>query len=338
LAAIFMTVLATLTGCAGGGGGGGGLSEPPFGGVYPPLATASTTHTGDGVSEAYSLSPDSNQMISTTSDISVAPNSPTAGKITITVSGIPVPRGLEPDFSVTVDPATDLTILANSPLGGSTLSPPCADCLTTGEVTASDGQTVTFIYLDPDSVNLTYSAMGLWSKPSFADAGTVVGGAFSIGVLTRGSDLPTTGTATYDGFFVGRYATSDTVTAGAPAPGIYTVGANAHGAVDFSGAGSVIFSTLNTSIVPEGSVDPPLAAPRLDLLSSPMTITRTDPNSFSGPVTTNGFGMSGTISGAFYGKPATIGTPAPPELGGALAVGNNAGTQNMVGSFALKKN
>lgn len=342
LTAVLSPVLATLGGCA--GGGGGGRSGSPDGDVYPPLASATIANTGDGVSEVYSLSPDSNQMILTTADISVVPNnSPTPGRITITVSGIPIPGGPEPDFFVTVDPATDLTILENSPLGGSTLSPQCANCLTTGQVQADDGQMVTFLYLDPDSVNLTYSAMGLWSKPTSLGSpndGTVVGGAFSIGVLTRGSDLPTSGTATYDGFFVGRYATSDTDTMGAPAPGTYAVGANAHGDVDFGGPGSVVFSTLNTNIALEGpgvTLGAPVAAPRLDLLSSPMTIARTATSAtFTGNISTDD--MSGTISGAFYGRPTTIGTPAaPPELGGALSVVNDANTQSMVGGFTLKR-
>ena len=168
-------------------------------------------------------------------------------------------------------------------------------------------------------------------------SGTEVGGTFSAGVLTRGIDLPTTGTASYNGFFIGRYATSDTTVTAANItvlPGAYVVGANANAIVDFSGAGAVTFSTLNTTI--SGGGLGPTAESRLNLTSTAIPITRTSTsNSFVGTLTTSGFGMAGEIKGGFYGPPA--GATAPPELGGALAVVNATSTQTMVGSFGLKK-
>jgi hypothetical protein len=47
--------------------------------------------------------------------------------------------------------------------------------------------------------------------------------------------------------------------------------------------------------------------------------------------------MSGEVAARFMGPPATTAPFAPPELAGAVAVKNAAGTQSMVGSFALKK-
>jgi hypothetical protein len=200
---------------------------------------------------------------------------------------------------------------------------------------------VTFTYLAPAAAGLTYSTLGLWSKPAdlASAAGMEIGGAFSLGVLTRGNDLPTSGTASYAGFFVGRYANS-VGGPGLPAVGVYAVGANANATVNFSGAGSVGFSTVNTEIRPElggGALGPAQAAPRLDLSATGMPISRTSTtNLFAGTVSSFAGGLTGTISGAFYGRPDT-GTSMPPEMGGTLSVNNPGGTESMVGGFALKK-
>ncbi|HVC10779.1 MAG TPA: transferrin-binding protein-like solute binding protein [Burkholderiales bacterium] len=153
-------------------------------------------------------------------------------------------------------------------------------------------------------------------------------------------DLPTTGTAAYNGYFIGRYVTSTPF----PAVGTYVVGANANAQVDFSGAGAVTFSTSYTHISKElsgGGLGSPQQVLGLDLSSAPMTISRTTmSNSFAGGAgtLTNAFGMgaNGQIAGAFYGPPASTAPYAPPEMGGSLAVSNPTNTQSMVGSFALK--
>lgn len=335
LTAVLLPVLA-LAGCAGGGGG-GGLSEPPFGSGYPTFANATSANTGPGISVAYTIAPGSNEIDGVLATVGVVPNSPDPGKITVSVSGVPVTGGTEADFSFVVDTAA-LTTLENSPLTGGALS--CADCLTTGRVQADDDQFVTFIYLDPDAAGLTYSTLGLWSKPADrpSAAGMEIGGAFSLGVVTRGNDLPTSGTASYGGFFVGRYAISATGV-GLPAVGVYAVGANASASVDFSGAGSVDFSTVNTQIRPDvgGALGAAVDAPRLDLSATGMAITRTSTtNLFSGTVDSFAGGLTGTFSGAFYGRPDT-GTSVPPEMGGTLSVSNPGGTESMVGGFALQK-
>jgi len=224
------------------------------------------------------------------------------------------------------------------------------DCLRTATapavVNGTATATVTFTYLDPTSASfpLTYSALGMWTKPTTTNGGNPdpdwpqVGGAFSAGVMTRGIDLPTTGTAFYNGYFIGRYATS------VPPPGIsagtYAVGANASATADFGanlGAGAVSFSTLNTHIAPESTtgLGTPIPYSGLDLAATALPITRTAiSNVFSGTVTTSST-LPGQINGAFYGPPATTTPFAPPEAGGSVAVtGTN---QNMVGSFALKK-
>jgi len=362
--------LLALAGCAGGGGGPGiPDNTPPVPFTYPAsLTDATSTDNVDGFISPYALDTAGKTISPVTT--TVFGTSPSAGKITITVGDIvlPSPSGLtEPTFAVTFNPdkTSNLsTLLGNSPLGSLPFQP-CADCLRTAQAPAvingsPTSTMVTFTYLDPTSLTfpLTYSALGIWTKPTTTGTSggldlswPEIGGAFSAGVLTRGVDLPTTGTASYDGYFIGRYATSvDNLTPGVLG-GNYLVGANAHADADFSitGAGGVTFSTSNSQIS-GGALATPVAESRLDLTTlTPMTITRTSTgNSFEGVVVSKdvtGFFQSApanpNVSGAFYGPPATTGvTPgdfAPRELGGALGVSNSTG-QGMVGSFALKKN
>jgi hypothetical protein len=333
--------LITLGGC-GGGGGGGFANVPPVPFVYPTsLADATSSDTVNGFISPYAINTPTQQLVSTTPTVSGA--SPSAGTITITVNAITLPdSSTEPAFSVTLDPSASATALMNSPLDN--LSPACTGCLKTATaqamVSGSPSSTVTFTYLDPSAFLLNYSVLGIWEKPttngSLAWPG--VGGAFSAGVLTRGIDLPTTGSATYTGYLIGRYVTS--VTSGPAAPGTYMVGANASATANFGAGGTVSFSTSNTNIALDsgGTLGIPFAMSDLNLTASMMPIVSTSTaNSFAGTASTTTSGLSGPIHGGFYGPPATSGDFAPPELGGSLAVTNTSHDQNMAGSFALKK-
>jgi len=378
IAATLLVVLA-LTGCA---GGGGGESIPdntpvvPF--AYPPsLADSTPTDNVQGFMSPYAFNPTTTPNDPTTpSLVSVLPTvlsdtSPNAGTIAITVSAVPLPTpstATEPGFVVTFNPADSTsTLLTNSPLNllptlvG--VSGPCTDCLRAATAPAvvngvTTSTMVNFTYLDPTSASFTlkYSALGLWTKPTTTSTGNTpdpnwpeIGGAFSAGVMTRGIDLPTTGSASYSGYFIGRYATSIVPQTGIAA-GTYVVGANASATADFGanfGAGAVSFSTSNTHIAPESStgLGTPIPYSGLDLTTTTaLPITRTiirtatsdiSSNFFSGTVTTSST-LSGPIQGGFYGPPATTTPFAPPEAGGSLSVGNGT-DQNMVGSFALKK-
>ena len=335
--------LLALAGCAGGGGGGSipdNTPVVPF--AYPPsLAAATSTDNVDGFISPYVLNPAGTSLLKV--DTTVFGTSPSAGKITITIGDIALPSppgAIEPGFLVTFDSTSGgpLPISISSPLD----SVGCVGCLVTATTSATYSVSglpagpVTFTFVNPASASFTlnYSTLGMWSKPITSSADwQQVGGAFSAGVLTRGVDLPTTGSADYAGYFIGRYATS--VTTLAPAPGTYIVGANANATANF-GTDLVTFFTSNTHIAPESGGPSVVAAPGLDFTSAAMPITRTSTsNSFAG-VGTTANGLSGQVAGALYGPPATTTPFAPPELGGALSVGNGT-DQNMVGSFALKK-
>lgn len=324
-------VLTALAGCAGGGGGDPASLNGvvPVAYAYPAsIASATSTDTVDGFMSPYALDPTTPDLVSVLPTVSGT--TPSTGTIAITVQAIPLPSGSEePAFVVTFDPASGSLSPFDGVLG-------CTGCLKTATVQASyvgggDAGQVTFTYLDPASASLTYSVLGMWAKPTADAVWKEVGGAFSAGVLTRGIDLPTTGSASYGGYFIGRYVTSGSY----PAPGTYFVGADASATADF-GAGSVLFWTSNTKIVPEAGVSTPTSRNDLNLTSTSMPITRTSTsNSFAGTATTQSGGLSGQVAGAFYGQPATTSPYAPPEVGGSLAVTNGT-DRSMVGSFGLK--
>jgi hypothetical protein len=324
IAATFI-LAAVVGGCGGGGGGGSPGVNPAF--VYPTLPAATLNTANSGVTSIYSKTT-GNQLAALGGTITGSFNGP-APSLNITVNGIVS----EPAFGFTVNNPAALGIaLTNSPLNSLTL--PCTNCLRAGTVTASDLQTVSIIYLDPSSASaaLTYSTLGLWSKPSSIPGNPDVGAAFSIGVVTRPQDLPIFGTANYNGFMVGRYA-DGTAT--------YLVGANATAVATFgiSGANpasSVAFTTADTHILQEGSVGPPVLQLGLNLTG---TLTyNAGSNALAGPLTAPGVAaggvMNGTAKAKYYGPP-TGADATPAEFGGAFFVSNL--TQQMNGSFALKK-
>lgn len=332
--------LLALAGCAGGGGGGGGGPASVLSGLsynYPSsLATATAADPIGGAMAPVAVDSTIPQMVPI--QTSVLGATPTSGNLKITVSAFSLPSGqAEPSFVVTFDPTTGST-LSSGPLdftGG------CTGCLETATATAyttsgAPAGTVTFTYLNPTSTSfpLNYSTLGMWTKATGSSPWTQVGGAFSEGVLTRSIDLPTTGSATYSGYFVGQYVTSDSTPA---SPGTYLLGADAQAQVNFGGNGAINFSTSNTHISGNG-LTTPQSENSLNLSTqSPMTINRSviTSNSFTGAVVSTN-GMSGTMTGSFYGPPSSTAPYAPPEMGGALYVKNSGNTQSIAGSFALK--
>ena len=362
-----LVCLITLSGCAGGGGG-GGLSTLPAPFVYPnTLADAKSGDTVDGFMSPYAIDGSTSELVSVSP--SVSGTTPSQGKISITINDIIVPQP-PPVYAITAERGFTVTFDSNSTSGTllwlsssnnpfESLLTPCNSCLKTALAPAtyiSDGSSagkVTFTYLDSAAMGLTYSALGLWTKPSsLSSSWPEVGGAFSAGVLTRGVDLPTTGSANYQGYLIGRYVTSEAIASstfngGYPA-GSYIVAASASATADFGANAITSFSTTDTHIAPD-SGGTAIAESRLNLstfATLPINRKTTDNgNEFEGTAvlstdTVSGVftGSPGKIAGGFYGKPDTSKTPyAPPELGGSLSVTNDTGTQSMVGSFAMTK-
>jgi len=319
---------AMLAACASSGGTPGKPDNYP----YPTLAAATPADTGDGLHATYTLDDGSKQLApASATAVTAAVNTPAADQITLTVTG------LSGDSFAVVLPVSSLATVT-APLANSPIAALCANCLRVPNAApvASDGKPVAFVYLDPAAAGLQYSTLGLWSKEKSSDdpgiSNVFVGGAFSLGVLTRGVDIPTTGSATYRGPLVGRYADGANT---------YLVGADAAASANF-GIRQVSLSTTSTQIARElggGALDTPVAESRLNLTGVLTYAPGT--NQLAGTVFTQaapaGFNMSGSAQGAFYGPPASGTTPAAPaELGGTLSMSDGASRQ-LQGAFALKR-
>jgi hypothetical protein len=349
LAGPIALLVALLAGCAGGGGGGGGagsgtpapiaptpdaptpVAPTPIGFAYPPSLTAAANNEMGAVSSAYTQRGDVITPLAAPNGGTVSA-SRNGAEFTFIVSGIPLPapKPSEPQFQFTVNLANPPGRANDQGFNRRTWDGAgCGACFLHGTV-----GTVDFAYLDLAAAGMVYSTLGLWSKRSTADPGTrtvldpgtVLGGAFAFGVLTRGADLPTTATATYTGPFAGRVA--DPI-----GQAIYRVGAIATATADF-GARSVSFTT-EASL--RGFQDFVIPDSKLDLIGTMTYAPGT--NSLTGTVATKpgGYDMSGTLKGAFFGPPGTAAPFAPPELGGVVAVSNTTTNKSMVGAFALKK-
>jgi len=220
--------------------------------------------------------------------------------LTLTVNGIGGANFSE-QFS-----AADLTT--------STLVPGTSARLLSGSKTATDGSVSTLTIVDTASSNFNYTALGAWEYAPIAGATTTNGAWFAFGPATRPADIPQTGTATYNGLMVGRYADG---------AAIWTVGATASAGADFANR-SIVFNTSNTQLNNQTGT---LAAPTLDL--SGTLRYAAGANNVTGTLTTPA-GLTGTANAQFYG-------PGAAELGGVYFVGNGANMKQMTGSFGLKR-
>jgi hypothetical protein len=294
-------VTAALAGCGTGGGGGGGPSGP----VSPPVSDSSSPPSSD------SSSPPASFEFPTLATVS-------GGEVR--VSSAITSRSHEhfrDRVSASADGAGNFTFRVNDPNVGVysfTVNLPPNTSI------SSSGERPDFAF-----TSLDYSAAGAWAHLGFP--GGNVGGAGAVGVATGRADLPTTGTATYSGAFIGRQIDIDGERA--------LVEANARSAANF-GTGVVSFETTNSRT--RGGI----ADPTLDLVGS-MTFQSSGgvrQNSLRGPVSTKSGGMTGEVRGNFFGPASS--TSAPPELGGSVAVRSSGATvgaegRSMIGGFVMKR-
>jgi hypothetical protein len=296
-------VLATaaLAGCGTGGGGSGGPSDP----VSPP-----------------SSSPPSNSPPESSPPESSPPASsfPTLSTVReVRASSAMTSRSHEhfrDRVSASADGAGNVTFRVNDPNVG--VYSFTVRLLPNTSISSS-GEKPDFAFS-----SLDYSSAGVWAHHGFA--GTVPTGAGAVGVATGRADLPTTGTATYSGAFIGRQVDIDGERA--------LVEANASSTANFA-TGAVSFDTTNSRT--RGGV----ADPTLDLVGT-MTFQSSGgvrQNALRGTVSTKGEQprMTGEIRANFFGPASS--TSAPPELGGSVAVRSTSPgiPRSMIGGFVMKR-
>lgn len=301
-----------LAACGGGGGSSSGLS--PNSPTYNEILFGSPA-TIDGTLQNYNLN---------ASTITPASGTGNDNKIEGTVSGN---NGSLTSISITVT------------FEGNTLFTETFDNFTTTTAADSEfgvaykfqsidkgaGGVRKMTFFEPQALGLSYSALGIWEYETSPGANPSQGGYFSMGAITRGSDIPISGTAIYQGRLIGTYAGGTAV---------YAVGANATATADYTFTSpSVLLTTNNTVIVEKGTTT---QITRDDLNLSGTLTYKGGTNNLSGRLTTTpSNNLSGPASARFYG-------PLAAELGGTFFVSNNpanpgASTEQMVGGFALKK-
>lgn len=175
----------------------------------------------------------------------------------------------------------------------------------------------------------TYQTFGSWQVTGVN--GSVGESYFSRGASIVPATLPVAGTATYTGQAAGTYVNSLT---NDPSHTSATMNATA----DFA-ARTVAFSTTGTTSLSNNAAVGTLPSANAGLNMSGTLSYAAGNNTFTGAVTT-GNGMSGNVTGRFYGPGIAVATPskvvgAPPEIGGTFAV-MASGVGAMQGSFGGK--
>lgn len=169
---------------------------------------------------------------------------------------------------------------------------------------------------NPYDFGWDYQTFGTWVTGAGTGSGTV--GVASIGWTTSASSVPTTGTATYTGYTGGRYAGSDGTE--------YFTSSNLSASANFASR-SIGVATTNTykttSLSSPGSADSNLNFTGTATYSA-------GSNQFSGAMTT-GSGLTGTLTGLFYG-------PSAEEIGGTFGFQAGSGVpETYAGSFGAER-
>ena len=184
----------------------------------------------------------------------------------------------------------------------------------------SNGNDIAII--SPLSMNgWSYQSYGIWISNLNSSSGTVGGG--SVGSLTTGVAIPTSGTANFSGTSAGAYTNSS----GTP----YLTGSAMSASVDFA-ARSLSFATTGTQILLSNGSWQSTAG--LNTTGTLSYASGTNLVTGTNLATAGGGGVAvmtgGTVTGKFYG-------PAANELGGTFAVRAGAGVESYAGAFGSKR-
>lgn len=166
---------------------------------------------------------------------------------------------------------------------------------------------------NPFGFGWDYQSFGIWTTGAGTGSGTY--GAMSMGAETSGSSIPTSGSATYNGYTAGRFVNSanqDFFTSSAMA-------ASANFATR-----SISFSTTNTFVTRD--LINQSANSNLNMNGTLSYSAAT--NSITGSITTTG-GLTGDLNGRFYG-------PSAEEIGGTFAL-TGGGLEAYAGAFGGKR-
>jgi hypothetical protein len=176
--------------------------------------------------------------------------------------------------------------------------------------------------ISPASMNgWSYQSYGVWITNINGSSGTVGGG--SVGSLTTGVAIPTTGTANFSGTSAGVYSNS--------IGDAYLTGSSMSASVNFA-TRSLGFATTGTQILLSNGTWQSTSG--LNTTGTLSYASGTNLVTGSNLATAGGGGVAvmtgGTVTGKFYG-------PAANELGGTFAVRAGAGVESYTGAFGSKR-
>lgn len=294
----FISVIA-LAGCGGGGGGAGTsatlsaftrISDITAGStVRVPGMSTEATYVSNGTAVT-SLSAPSAVTTSTTVDASYSSTTGLLNRLAIST----------PTSSVTFSEAA-----------GDTFGTLIGSSGTIGAVVNSTGSALAAYPFDPANNGWDYQTFGVWQSGRGTSSGRV--GAVSLGAETGGSGIPSSGTATYQGYAGGSYLESNGITD-------YLTRATATLQVNFA-TRAIAFQTSSTVKAPMTNIASATADSNLNL--SGTLNWNAGVNQFTGAVTATG--LTGTATGRFYGPNAV-------EAGGVFAL-SGAGVSGYMGAF-----
>jgi hypothetical protein len=286
-------VTAALAGCGTGGGGSGGPSGP----VSPPVSDSSSPPASDSSSPPASFEFPTLATVRANSNEVRALDAGTWNAHEIVREQVRVTANGDGNFTIRVAGPDPYQFTIN-------LSSPGVGFDDIGEVVGV-------------SLTMQYSALAVWRNIRHPDWSQTAG---VVGIATPASDLPRTGTAQYNGRFIGTYTEDRTV---------FRVEAAALSTANF-GTGVVSFETKN-------SLRNGFDMQQMDLIGS-MTI-QSGTSRVQGPVSTKIPGMAGEARGSFFGPSSA--SSAPPELGGTVGVKSNGDVslppRSMIGGFVMKR-
>ena len=308
-----LSVVLGLTAC--GGGSGGGTSPAP---TPAPTPTPTTTTN----SSLTTLVADQDfTAISTVLSADLSSTTGASSNVTTSLSGLDGQSAVSyaksgASFSPSVQQSGvtfSQTFSSSNVVSASTTS-----SVRVYRVTRSDSTVDEFDLLIPGETNqkLSYVTYGQWNSPN-GSSNDINFGTVVFGLQTPDADMPTTGSATYNGVTLG------TLNVGTQ---LYNVGGQIQIVADFA-TGGITGATdlLSKQNLSSGGVSAWRA------LSFSGNIT-SGTNLFSGTAASTDSAVSGNFNGGFFG-PITGGYP--PEAGGGWQV--SGGNETAIGGFVGKR-
>jgi hypothetical protein len=306
LAAFLAFNIPLLAACSGGGGGGSSVATTP-----PPTPAAPTAATS-GI--PINLQPAKTTVAYPAAAVTAIGASKGMGNVTIAAAGQGASVTLRTDasgnLSSVVIPAGSIDHTVSTASAGLNLTSPGTLDFTfqlNDTLAFTDEQTYTLSQVAAGQ-GLTSSAYGLWASTGKTLPGDA--GAFAFGNLTPATSVPTTGSATYNGFTIGA---GGAINGGAT----YSLKGNAQIIANF--ASQTVTTNLTNFVTGSYTTTAKISVPDL---AGTSTITG---NAYTGPI--SGGGLTGTINGNFYGSAAQETAGVWQASGGANA---------WIGSFGAK--